>query len=101
VTDEVVQFPRHRGDANAGTFHGPVDREVTNGPDHSQTIVFTGTEETDVLHAAAGYMADHRYATITSLNWKGDVAPDVDYNPLRYALEMVVDLSYYLAPDPE
>ncbi len=32
---------------------------------------------------AADYMANHRYATITSLNWKGDVAPDVDHNPLR------------------
>jgi hypothetical protein len=37
----------------------------------------------------------------------GSAEGDVDfptqavYNPLRYALEMVVDLSYYLAPDPE
>ena len=38
-----------------------------------------GTEETDVLRAAAGY----RYATATSLNWQGDVAPDAGFNPLR------------------
>jgi hypothetical protein len=43
-----------------------------------------GTEETDVLRAAAGY----RYATATSLNWQGDVAPVADFNPLCYALEM-------------
>ncbi len=43
-----------------------------------------GTEETDVLRAAAGY----RYATATSLNWQGDVAPDAGFNPLRYAREM-------------
>jgi hypothetical protein len=37
-----------------------------------------------VLHVAAGY----RYPTVTSLNWQGDVAPDADFNPLRYALVM-------------
>ena len=48
------------------------------------SIIPGGTEETDVLHAAAGY----RYATVTSLNWPGDVAPDAGFNPLRCALEM-------------
>src|SRR2546425_7972330 len=47
-------------------------------------VISGGTEETDVLHAAAGY----RYATVTSLNWQGDVAPDAGFNPLRCALEM-------------
>ena len=42
-------------------------------------VIPGGTEETDVLHAAA----DYRYATVTSLNWQGDVAPDAGFNPLR------------------
>ncbi len=46
-----------------------------------------GTGETDVLRAAVGY----RYATVTSLNWQGDVAPDAGFNPLRCALEMAYD----------
>lgn len=48
------------------------------------SVISGGTEETDLLHASAGY----RYATATSLNWQGDVAPDAGFNPLRCALEM-------------
>jgi hypothetical protein len=46
---------------------------------------FGRTEETDVLHAAAG----HRCATVTSLNWRA-TSPHADCNPLRYAPEMVM-----------
>jgi hypothetical protein len=48
------------------------------------SVISGGTEETDLLHASAGY----RYATATSLNWQGDDAPDAGFNPLRCALEM-------------
>ena len=41
------------------------------------SVISGGTEETDV------------HGTVTSLNWQGDVAPGADFNPLRYALEMV------------
>ncbi len=48
------------------------------------SVISGGMEETDLLHASAGC----RYATVTSLNWQGDVAPDAGFNPLCCALEM-------------
>ena len=39
-------------------------------------ITFTGGEESDVLHAAGSWMAEHLYAVIVALDWRGDQTDD-------------------------
>jgi hypothetical protein len=49
------------------TYHGPV--EVSTDETDVQRVSFTGSEESDVLHAAGAWMADSRGAILISTNW--------------------------------
>ncbi len=80
--------------------HGPVRTEEYSG---AELIEFFGPEECDVLHAAGAWMADHPYAALLAVNWRGDQVcehderfaagqPDRQPEP-EYLLQLVVDHS--------
>lgn len=63
-------MPRFRCPRGYRTYHGPVESRPYQG--NIQVITFTGSEESDLLHAAGSWMADHLDALLTSINWVGD-----------------------------
>lgn len=61
-----------------------------------QVITFTGSEESDLLHAAGSWMAEHLDAVLIGLNWIGDFLSPHDIDPPvppRHRLDLTVDLS--------
>ncbi|MFI8944078.1 hypothetical protein [Streptomyces syringium] len=90
----VTRIGRPRAPHGYKTFHGPVD--VRPREDNVQIITFTGSEESDLLHAAGSWMAEHLDALLISMNWIGDfLSPhDIDVpGPPRHRLDLTVDLS--------
>ncbi|MFC0602285.1 hypothetical protein [Streptomyces palmae] len=76
------------------TFHGPVG--VHPREDAIHVITFTGSEESDLLHAAGAWMAEHLDAVLLGMNWVADyLSPhDIDVpGPPRHRLDITVDLS--------
>jgi hypothetical protein len=100
VTDsssDNVHRLRHPAQSEVTTYHGPVKVKVH---EIAQMVTFAGGEESDVLHAAAAWMAERPYAIILGLNWAGDQNRDRDV-PLaevdapEWMMEMTVDMSHY------
>ncbi|MET7457059.1 hypothetical protein ABZT03_35295 [Streptomyces sp. NPDC005574] len=61
-----------------------------------QVITLIGSEESDLLHAAGAWMAEHLVAVLLGLNWVGDFLSPHDINvpgPPRHRLDLTVDLS--------
>jgi len=69
-------------DTNRLTYHGPVDLSVSK----VQRVTFTGSEESDLLHAAGSWMTEHPDAIICGINWLGDDFSPHDYDPPRRPL---------------
>ncbi|MEU0108347.1 hypothetical protein ABZ313_23715 [Streptomyces sp. NPDC006251] len=77
------------------TYHGPVDVRVRG--DDVLVVTFTGSEESDLLHAAGTWMAEHFDAVVIGMNWVGDyLSPhEIDVpGPPRHRLDLTVDLSH-------
>lgn len=77
---------------SAGNEDGPV---FTHGPVKEtsrlhafEVVTFYGSEESDVLHAAGSWMAEHPFTMIVSLNWRWD-HPDEDQS--CWLLDLTVD----------
>ncbi|MFV8133197.1 hypothetical protein [Streptomyces syringium] len=90
----VTRIGRPRAPHGYKTYHGPVETEICE--DNVQVITFTGAEESDLLHAAGSWMAEHLDALLIGLNWIGDfLSPhDIDApGPPRHRLDLTVDLS--------
>ncbi|MFF5131004.1 hypothetical protein ACFY41_29285 [Streptomyces syringium] len=91
---KVTRIGRPRVPRGYKTYHGPVESRPYQG--NIQVITFTGSEESDLLHAAGSWMADHLDALLVSINWVGDfLSPhDIDVpGPPRHRLDITVDLS--------
>ena len=64
--------------------------------DDVQVVTFTGTEESDLLHSADSWMAEHLDAVLIGMNWIGDCLSPHDIDPPgppRHRLDLSVDLS--------
>src|SRR5262245_17021048 len=79
----------------ARTFHGPVHLAIAGEGTAVQVLTFSGSEESDLLHAAADWMADHLYAVINALGF-ANLTEDDDETP-QLRLTMAVDMSSYHA----
>lgn len=76
------------------TYHGPVDTRTDD--QRIVLVTFTGSEESDVFHAAGAWIAEHLYAQVVGLNWYADttIPRDVDFDePPLVRLSLAVDLS--------
>ncbi|MFI2790958.1 hypothetical protein [Kitasatospora sp. NPDC018614] len=82
------QVARIPSDRDRGFHHGPVETHSTNK--HIEVVAFTGTEESDILHAAGDWMKDHPMAQIRGLNLHEE---DIDGpgDARTWVLEMTVD----------
>ncbi|WP_128380377.1 hypothetical protein [Streptomyces cavernae] len=70
----------------AAFTHGPVKQ--TSHMHTLEVVTFSGSEESDVLHAAGSWMAEYPLTLIVSLNWRWD-HPDEDHS--CWVLDMTVD----------
>ncbi|MFJ9380199.1 hypothetical protein [Streptomyces sp. NPDC101455] len=86
--DNGRQVARIPADRDRGFHHGPV--ETRSSTDYVEIVAFTGTEESDVLHAAGDWTKDHPMAQIRSLNLHED---DIDEpgDARTWVLEIAVD----------
>ncbi|GAA1590983.1 hypothetical protein GCM10009678_86560 [Actinomadura kijaniata] len=69
-------------------------REDTGSPGSLRLLTFTGSEEAELLHAAADWLGGHRFAIVVAMNWMGDLGAHSEDDPL-YELRVVVDLTLY------
>jgi hypothetical protein len=88
-----VRRIRRPGAEGITTYHGPVTHEVRGG-NGVQVVVFRGAEESDVLHAAAEWMAGHYYAVILAIGWHSEHVHEDDSVP-AWRLDLAVDMGNY------
>ncbi|MFD8966463.1 hypothetical protein ACFV0C_15925 [Streptomyces sp. NPDC059568] len=75
----VTRIGRPRAPHGYKTYHGPVEAKTREN--NVQVITFTGSEESDLLHAADSWMAEHLDAVLIGLNWIGDFLSPHDIDP--------------------
>ncbi|MGW2540686.1 hypothetical protein ACWC5I_07400 [Kitasatospora sp. NPDC001574] len=56
-----------------------------------EVMAFTGSEESDVLHAAADWIKERPFTIVVAMNWSSDYGSND--NDLLWTLELVVDHS--------
>lgn len=86
-----------RGSSEHLTYHGPV--EIRTSGAGIRAVTFTGSEESDVLHAAGSWMAEHPDALLIGINWYGDHLTPRDFDPAGpplHRLDLTVDLTLEL-----
>lgn len=86
--DDGQQVPRIPTNRDRGFHHGPVETRSTS--EYIEIVAFTGTEESNVLHAAGDWMKEHPMAQIRGLNLHEE---DIDGpgDARTCVLEMAVD----------
>jgi hypothetical protein len=85
-----------RGSSKHLTYHGPV--EIRAREEDINVVTFTGSEESDVLHAAGAWMAEHPYALLIGINWYGEGLTPRDFDPGHPPLHRL-DLSVALTAE--
>lgn len=90
--EQVPRLERRR--EKGKTFHGPVQQE-TDEAGRLVYLTLTGGEESDVLHAAGAWIAEHLYAVIIAVNWYGDISEDAADAVPQHKMRLIVDMSLY------